>query len=91
MEERAYFIQLTVHHEEKPGQKPGGRNRSRVHGRTLFAGLLSLLSYTVYSGMGLPTVGWDLPHLINQENALQNCLQANLVGGDIFSTEVHFS
>jgi hypothetical protein len=63
------------------GQGLGTRNSSGDHRGMLFTGLFSLLVYTLtqdhllrnstaLTGMGIPT------STINQENALQTCLQA---------------
>jgi hypothetical protein len=45
------ILQIRVHHQRKQGlelkQEPGGRNKSKNHGRELLAGLLSLLSYRI--------------------------------------------
>jgi hypothetical protein len=92
-EERVYFIlQLRAQHPRKPGQelKAGIWSRDLIQRPwrstarwPVSHGLLSLLPYpildhlprdgTTHSGQGL------LTPIITQENALQSCLQANLM------------
>lgn len=54
------------------------------HGLACTPGLCSaamlIPSRTTCPAVSLPTVNWALPHLINQENAPTDLLQANLMG-----------
>lgn len=48
---------------QSSGQKPGGRNRSRVPGeKTLLIGVLFLACSTILHKVGPPAEGWHHPH-----------------------------
>lgn len=67
-------IQITVHHQRKSGQDPGGRNLSKNYGLALLTGWICLLSYIPEDQLS----GADNAHsklspatsITNQENSL---------------------